>query len=233
MTEQDERIAHAIQHTRVVRPPRQILATFGTTTIHYYLVTEPVYSELPKQGEDTVIREGTVTSERPRVVTPYYLAHLEGFGESARRYAEEMARQHGSQAPGLLYSYRNETKETSIVSGRPPDVARRIGDDLDTRQEKLAAVIAGVDELWDVSLLKFMFELTSASVVGNVTEMHSRGLLAVDREGLPQDARAGIERLFHEVREGNMDPSVLKRELDQWGVFHEYEDRFMALFHRR
>ena len=35
--------------------PQRRLATFGTTDIYYYLVTEPVYEELMPGGEETVI----------------------------------------------------------------------------------------------------------------------------------------------------------------------------------
>ena len=82
----DDRIKYAVEHTEILRPPKQSLATFGTTNVHYYLVTEPVYSELMKHVTETVVREGTVIAERPRIVTPYYLSQLEGFSADARRY---------------------------------------------------------------------------------------------------------------------------------------------------
>ncbi len=97
----------------------------------------------------------------------------------------------------------------------------------------LAAVISGVDELWDVSLLKFIRELTESSLRGNLAEFGSRGLLDVDRAGIPSEARYRIEELFDKVAHGEADPSELKTELDSWGLFPEYEDRFFALFRRR
>jgi hypothetical protein len=41
-----ERVWQAAVHTAVIRPPQQLLATFGQTNIHYYLLTEPVYKEI-------------------------------------------------------------------------------------------------------------------------------------------------------------------------------------------
>ena len=32
---------------------------------------------------------------------------------------------------------------------------------------------------------------------------------------------------------GELAPNLLKAELDRWGVFKEYEDRFLDLFRRR
>jgi len=229
----DERIAYAISHTEVLRPPRQTLATFGTTVIRYYVVTEPAYAEITGEASDTVVREGTVTAQRPRVVTPYYMLNLEGFSPEARRYFQMEAERHGPHAPGLLYGYRNEPGELTIVSGDLKTVAQRIIQDLDRRGESLATVIKGLDEMWDVSLIKFIYELTSRSLLSNLREMQAHRLLEMDANGVPRDARERIERMFQEVRRGNLDPSVLKRELDSWDLFPEYEDRFLSLFRRR
>ena len=101
--EREARVEYAIRHTRVVRPPRQSLATFGTTVVRYHLVCEPVYADLniPTTGAETVVRDGTVTAERPQVVTPSYLSRLEGFGENARKYLETLTKGFGS--PRFLY----------------------------------------------------------------------------------------------------------------------------------
>ena len=49
MDDTDRRIAEALEHTRVVRPPKQYLATFGVTKLTYHLLTEPSYTELAPQ----------------------------------------------------------------------------------------------------------------------------------------------------------------------------------------
>ena len=51
--------------------------------------------------------------------------------------------------------------------------------------------------------------------------------------GLPRAARARIDELFGGVARGEVKPSDLKAELDRWGAFREYEDRFLDLFRRR
>lgn len=227
----DEQIRYAIQHTEVLRFPRQSLATFGTTNVNYYLLTKPVYTEMVDK-EETVIREGRVSAERPKIITPSYLTRLEGFGENARRYLEVVMREYGPHAPGLLYSYKNEPKGLSIVSDGLVVVAGRLNDRIEKEDNRLAAIIRGVDELWDVSLLKFIRELTEGSLRSNLAELGSRGLLDIDHAGVPRDARYRIEMLFQQVASGERDPSELKRELDRWELFHEYEDRFLGLFSR-
>lgn len=227
----DGRIKEAVDQTQVLRLPQQTLATFGTTVVNYYLLTEPVYSEIVK-CEETVIREGKVRSERPRVVTPYYLTKLEGFGENARRYLDMIIQQYGLNMPGLYYNYKNEQKDLMIVSDSMEVVIGRLNDQIDKDKDNLAAIIKGVDELWDVSLLKFISEMTQGSLKNNVAEMNSMGLLGVDAAGVPQEARYRIEMMFMEVARGDREPRDLKEELDRWGVYPQYEDRFLTMFRR-
>ena len=232
METEDERLEYAVRHTEVLRPPRQKLETFGITNIRYYLLTAPAYADLVAGGGETVVREGQVIAERPRVVTPYYLMNLQGFSQHARRYLEKIA-QEGHSSPALLYRYRNEAKGLSIVSEPMHQLAQKLTEKLEREGIALASVIKGVDELWDVSLLRFIHEFTLRSLQSNVIDLGRRGLLGVDRAGVPLDARRGIEELFLQVRGGQVSPSELKAELDCWGLWPEYEDRFLALFHRR
>jgi len=230
MDTDDARIEYAISHTEVLRPPRQTLSTFGTTNIYYYLLTEPSYKEFAEGEEETVVREGRVRAERPKVVTASYLINVEGFSEHARRYLELIAREYGTHTPGLFYGYKNEPKELNIASSNIGAVVQKLHEKIDKEGDQLATIIKGVDELWDVSLLKFIFDMTRYSLGNNVLELGRRGLLDVDRKGVPKEARQSIERLFDEVKNGDLDPSALKTELDRWGLFEEYEDRFFRLF---
>jgi hypothetical protein len=226
----DERIKEAVKHTETLRLPKQSLATFGTTNIYYYLVTEPTYRELMENVTETVIREGRVIAERPRVVTPHYLSHLQGFSTEARRYLDMLVRQYGTTAPGLLYSYRNEPKELTIVSDRLLSVVARLNAEIDKRGDPLTCIIKGEDDLWDVSLMKFTYEITRSSVQDNLSQMGARGLLNMDARGVPADARVRIEELFKKVEAGQGEPHELKEELDRWDLFGDYEDRFFNLF---
>ena len=229
----DKRIREAVQHTETLRLPKQSLATFGTTNIYYYLVTEPAYKELVDNISETVIREGRVIAQRPRVVTPYYLSRLQGFSTEAIRYFDTLTQQHGANAPGLLYSYRNEPKELTIVSDSLRSVVAKLNAEIDKQGNPLTSIIKGEDDLWDVSLLKFIYEITRGSIEDNLWQMGSRGLLNVDSSGVPADARVQIEELFRKVITGQIEPSELKEELDRWNLFEEYEDRFFTLFKKK
>jgi len=224
----------AVEQTWVVRFPKQKLATFGLTNVAYYVVTEPIYQDLDSGKREGVVRTGRVIAERPTVVTPTYALNLSGFSSEAYDYFRHIANESGPNSAGILYQYKNEIGKMDIVGGEPRDVANNISDDLDRRKEDLAVVMIGVDELWDVALLKFIYEFTSSSMAGNVQEFQSKGMLSPQPQygGLPQAATQRINKMFDEVKNGGS-VEVLKAELDRWGVFKFYEERFLALFRRK
>jgi hypothetical protein len=221
------RIEYAARHTEIVRHPRQHLATFGITNIYYYILSEPSYAELSNDTE-TVIREGRVIAERPKLVTPYYLTHLEGFSYDARQYFEKMMMLHGPNAPGLFYTYKNEPRGLNIVSDNVTSVIGKLNDDLDKKNDPLTTIIKGQDVLWDVSLLKFIYEITSRSVGGNIAQMQSAGMFG-SQGGLPVGARQIIEEMFAQAYRGDIKAREVEAELNRWGAFEEYQDRFFAL----
>ncbi len=233
MDTDDDRIEYVVRHTEILRLPRQSLSTFGTTNIYYYLVTEPAYSELTKDVNETVLREGRIIAERPRIVTPYYLSRLEGFSSDARKYLDALARIHGPDMPGLFYTYKNESKKLTIISEKWLSVVDKLNAEIDERGDPLVSIIKGEDELWDVSLMKFIYEITRTSVQNNLLQMGSRGLLDIDPSGIPIDARVRIDDLFRKVTGGECKSHELKRELDRWNVFAEYEDRFFSIIKER
>ena len=109
----------------------------------------------------------------------------------------------------------------------------KLNADIDKRGDPLTSIIKGQDDLWDVSLMKFIYEITRSSLQNNLSQMGSRGLLNIDSSGVPADARIRIEDLFKGVSQGDVEPTVLKEELERWGLFAEYEDRFLNIFKKR
>ena len=231
--EKYEHITEALQRTEVLRFPKQKLATFGITNIRYYIITEPLINELIDNREnDLVIREGKVVAEKPQIITPYYLNNMFSGFEHGQEYTEYVREQYNNN-PGLLYKYKNDFKKMEIISEKLEVVVENLQVSLDNSGDPLTTIIKGVNRYWDISLMKFIFDLTTSSLVNNIADLNSRGLLTVDSTGLPRDARVKIENLFDDVKKGRTDPSVLKKELDCWGVFKEYENRFLDLFSKR
>lgn len=223
----------AVEQTWVVRYPKQTLATFGTTNIAYYVVTEPIYSELTPQAAEGVVRKGRVIAEKPTIVTPTYAMNLEGFSSEAYEYIQHAAISYGPNHPGILYRYENKAENFEIVSGEASEIAHNISDDLDQKKDNMSVVMVGVDEWWDVALLKFIYEFTSSSAKRNIGEMSARGMFDPQASvgGAPRAAVDDIERLFRAAERGG-DRERLKQELDRWDLFDHYQDRFLALFRR-
>ncbi len=222
--EMEDRIREAMLRTELVRSPRRRLSTFGSTTVDYYVVTELA------EGM-SVVRDGKVLAERPRIVTPYYLLHVEGFSEGSRRYLEMMAQEHPGE-PGIFYTYRNEPSSMNVVSEPVAVVLGNLTSRLDADDSPLSAVIKGVEDVWDLAVMMFVYDLTRRAVGGHVADFQRRGLLDTDSSGVPNAARQQIEMLFGIVRGERSRASELVTELKRWGVYEEYEDRFLSLFRK-
>ncbi len=223
-----------LMDTVVVKLPKQKLASFGTSVVTYNMVTKPLYQALDtdKQTEEAVLRRGTVKAERPQIVTPQFLSRAQGFGDEAQEFMRELIRRGQADDPGILYTYSNTSGHMEIISSRPEDVADRISRQIDSESRPLEAVVLGVDELWDVSLMKFIFDLTNSSAPTNAADFMRSGRMEVS-DGVPMDARLRIEELFLQVRNGNLDPTVLHEELEGWQLFDEYQDQFFHVLKGR
>jgi len=218
----DDKIKYVLEHTELIKAPRQELATFGSSIIDYWVVTELA-------GNVSVVRDGKVIAEPPRIVTPTYLVNVEGFSAQAKGYLNMMAGEHPDE-PGVFYKYKNEPKEMHIVSEPIKGVINNLSSQIEEQHNPLSTIIKGVEELWDVSLLIFIYGLTRRSVHTNVAEFHRKGLLDIDASGVPRDARIHIEELFEQVSHNLSRAPELVVELNRWGLFPEYQDRFFALF---
>src|SRR6476620_4610592 len=97
-----DEIRKIVENTEVVRPPKQLLATFGTTVVQYFVVTEPSYAGLPgtAEGDEAVVRSGKVTAQRPQIVTPHYLMNLFSGFEHGQEFARYLSSHYGGDSPG-------------------------------------------------------------------------------------------------------------------------------------
>jgi len=228
-----ENISKVLEQTFIARFPKQNLATFGITTIDYYIVTEPIYTAIDSTKKDleSVVRKGKVIASKPKLITPTYALHLDGFSDEAYDYMRNISRIYGPNSPAIMYEYRNESLNLEIVSGMTEEVAHRISNDLNTQKKDLSVVIVGIDEFWDVSLMKFIYEFTGSSLEYNAHEMRDQGLLDPQKKvgGIPKIVLGQIEEMFKSVEKG-ANPDILKIELDKWGIYKFYEDRFLNLF---
>jgi hypothetical protein len=166
---------YALENTRVLLAPSQRLDTFGTSLFNYFLVT----GEMDAVNQSRV-REGHIHAERPQIITPQTMAKLilEGFGDQGERYAEQLSAQ-GGRFSFLKYGFRVSKSDIRSydVHESLEDVAGKLKVDLERRNEPLTALLTGVDDGWEVCLLKFMVDMIAASAPGNMGDFRERGML--------------------------------------------------------
>lgn len=243
----DEKIKYAIENTEVLKQPKKLLSTYDSTTIHYYILTVPFYIEFEGKAREseTVIREGRITWHKPKLITPYYIMRMEGFSEEAKKAFEMLAGESADLAL-MLYKLRfvKDYDHMDIVSTSLDELAKKIDNEIEKKQDPFCAIIKGIDEFWDVSLTKFIYELVLNSAyfsqlpdlsANNLINLNSSGMPVISRDnrGIPFTARSEIENLFNLYEKGEIEAIRLKEELDSWGLFSYYQDRFFNLFKKR
>lgn len=223
-----QQLLHAVMsRTVVLRFPRKRLATFGATEILYHLVT-------PVEGTPTqsLLREGLVKSQRPRIITRETLLHrFQGFGPESEAFEQFLKNNFSDSFRSLEYTFHNELQRATPHQDDPRVLARSIKKDLEARNAERETVIVGPAEGWNLSLMKFILEETSQSFAANVRELDEHGLFD---PGTLQDQRRrrDIEQLFRQAETEPSKISTLAHRLKQEHLFEEYEDRFFRLVQR-
>jgi len=146
---------YAIENTHVIVAPEQQIATFGSTSFNFYLI-----SELMDRVDQVRIRNGKI------------------HGEKAERYADQL-REHARKIAVLRYGFQFRKTDVSEQTLRDSieTVVNRTKRRVQSANEPLSAVIRGVDDAWEVCLLKFTIDLVEQSSGGNLGDFRKRGLL--------------------------------------------------------
>ncbi|HMP88718.1 MAG TPA: hypothetical protein PJ991_00880 [Kiritimatiellia bacterium] len=209
---------YAINNTEVIVRPRQSLETFGTTTLHYHLI-----SEIMDSVDQIRVREGRIHAFRPQIITPDSIAQtlLEGFGEEQADHYLNWLRENESHLVLLKYGFsiKKEKINEHIITDNLANVLDRVKQDVSASTQPMHALIRGVDEPWEVCLLQLMAEVVQQSALSNAQDLRH------DPEGI----RHRIDRLFLEASRDPGRIPELSKFLHKARLFKEYEDRFFAL----
>lgn len=217
---------YAVNNTQIVVMPKKHLETFGATVLNYHLV-----SELMDSVGQTRIREGRMQAAQPQIITPqaYSNTMLEGFGEEANKYVAWL-KEHEKHVKILQYGYtlKQESFSEHIVTRSKESVVNEIKEDIARREDTLSALVDGVDDPWDVCLIKLFWEVVQKSAHTNVQQMARRNLFD-DSSGVPYSIREDIERRFLNASRDPSQVEALGAKLQEHGLFDTYQDRFFAL----
>ena len=171
----EDSIQYAIENTQVLVPPQNRIETFGSTIFRFFLITE-----LMDSANQVRVRDGRLHAERPSLITPahYHQMLAEDFGEKAEEFVAWL-REHASDLAVLKYGFqfRKTDLQETVVNSPVEEVVKRLRETVDRSEDPLSAVIHGVDEGWEVCLLKFATDMIQKSAPGNMDEWRRRGLL--------------------------------------------------------
>jgi len=165
---------YAMENTRIVVAPNQAIETYGQTSFHFRLVTEPM-----DEIGCVRLRQGMIHAERPRILAPQYISRLllEGFGERAQDFAGWMEDQKDLHV--LRYGFNLKKTDLSEETIREPKerVLERLEAEIRRADDPMGVLIEGIDDAWEVCLMKFTMDLIQRSAGGNVAEWKRRGLI--------------------------------------------------------
>lgn len=166
---------YALENTKVLHEPDRRIDTFGSTQFEFQMV-----SELMDAANQTRVREGRIMAEKPLIVKPNQVDewNFEGFGEEGEAFGQ-WVRQHLTNLAILKYGFNFKRGEVSeeIVHEPLALVTDRLKEDQRVSGNPMRVIIQGVDDTWEISLLRFTFEMIEKSHNINIFDFKRRGLL--------------------------------------------------------
>lgn len=220
-------IWYAAKNTRIISMPQRRLETFGTTLLNYYVI-----SELMDNINQCRVREGRVQSYRPQIIVPgmdEYNRALEGFGEDAANYVN-LLKEHGIDLLFLKYGFRIRKEETSeqVLSDNIEAVTAKVKESVKSRNDPFSAIVVGVDNPWEISLVTLLSAIAENSKESNVNDMRRKNLFG-ETDGVPNSIHGEIEDAFAAAKRNPKLIGKLATKLEKYGLFEKYQDRFFEL----
>jgi hypothetical protein len=168
-------IQYAMEQTKVLREPDRRIDTFSATRFRFTIV-----SELMDTVGKVRVRRGEVEAQKPQIIKPaaYNTVELEGFDEKARELLEWM-KEKGQEPVFFQYGFhfkRTQVQE-EIISDSIEMVKEKVLEQAHREDDPMMAVVEGVDDTWEVGLLKFTIDMIEKSQSINQFDFKRRGLL--------------------------------------------------------
>jgi hypothetical protein len=170
-------IQYALEMTKVLHEPDRRIDTFGSTQFEFQLV-----SELMDSVNSTRVRQGRIEAEKPLILRPdpNSVANFdfEGFGPEAHAFGDFL-RENIHRLAILKYGFKFRMNEMTeeIVHEPMQEVCGKLLEDIRVSGNPMRAVIAGVDDTWEICLLRFTVEMIEKSQKINLFDFKRRGLL--------------------------------------------------------
>ncbi len=167
---------NAMRETRVIYAPDRRIEAFGDTMFNFRLLTESL-----DEPDVCHIRTGRIEALRPRILRPEHMMELalEGFGDDASALFDWM-KERGASFQALIqygFQFRRVELQEETVHEKAALLEEQLREDALHSGDPLRAVIWGVEDAWEASLLIFMLTMIQESHEINLFDMRRRGLL--------------------------------------------------------
>jgi hypothetical protein len=171
----EDSFQYALENTRIIHAPERRIQTFGSTVFRFFLITE-----LMDSVDRIRVRDGRLHADRPQIITPGNIgqAMLEDFGDKAEEFLESL--KDGPIQWAVMkygFQFRKTDLQETLVDNRMEEVLARVRTQVEQSSDPLCTIIQGVDEGWEVSLLKFAVDMIQSSSPDNLGDFRRRGLL--------------------------------------------------------
>ena len=168
-------IQYALDMTKVLHEPDRRIDTFGNTQFEFQLV-----SELMDEVDQVRVRQGRIEAQKPVILRPDGLAgfDFEGFGPEAEKFGSWL-KENLHRIAFFQYGFHFKKSDVSeeIVHESMENVCGKLVADTRSTGNPMRAVIQGVDDAWEVCLLKFTVEMIAKSRGINEFDFKRRGLI--------------------------------------------------------
>lgn len=174
-----DNIQYALETTRVLREPDRRIDTFGETRFSFQLI-----SEVMDRVGQVRVRSGEMEAMRPRIMRPesYRDVKLDGFATEAREKFDHMLEKFREQGMDLAFlqygfQFRRSNFQEQLINEPIADVRKQMLEEVRRSGDPTLAIIEGVDDAWEISLLKFSFEMIQQSHRINTFDFKRKGLI--------------------------------------------------------
>lgn len=164
-----------METARLLHEPDRRIDTFGATRFKFTMLSEPMDSV----GQ-VRIRQGELEAQKPQIIKPSGMqgVELDGFQEKAGEFLEWLKK---NKLEPVFFQYGFMFKKTKLTEALVHDnidnVRERVLSEAKSQGDPMLAVMEGVDDAWEVSLLKFSIDMISKSTDINVFDFKRKGLL--------------------------------------------------------
>jgi hypothetical protein len=170
---------YAFEATEVLKEPDRRIDTFGSTQFQFVLLSEP----MDRVGEVSV-RSGYLTAEKPAILRPALLRpesmaefDFEGFDETTAAKFRDFLESISHKVAFLQYGFQFKKNAVTVSHLHEPLAAVKARVLEEEKHKPEMAVILGVDDTWELCLLKFTMEMVQKSHGINIFDFKRRRLL--------------------------------------------------------